>query len=262
MLLVTAKVLFSFITVHEIDKDKTNRNIAWKWDSHVSIFGIKFISLFIACLIVFLFILLPQNFLLIFTKFSYKWKFVSKYLKPHLDAYQAPLKIDKYYYFGIELSVRPILFAVSNITLNTVQRLTIYAAIWVAVSFYLCTLKPFKSTATAILYMSYVVNMGCLMLLVLYYDRDMNSTSYVILYKSLILIALVEFGCTVLYSLYKTHLNKITTVTTTKAKVVSVLIAIKKRIRTKHQDAVPILMQPVESYEQLQEELLTADPTK
>ena len=265
-LIATAKVLFSFKTVHEIDGNKTDKMLIWKWDSHVSILGIKFILLFIACLLVFLLILLPQNFLLIFTKFSYKWNFVSRYLKPYLDAYQAPFKISQYYYFGMELLTRPILFAVWNTTLQPFQLLTIYTGVWAIISFYLCICKPFKSTATAILHISYIINLGCLMLLFLYYSTDITNTSFAILHKTLILIGLTEFGCTVLYSLYKSLLYKLTMVSTIRAKVVSVLITLKGRlrIRIKHKDT-ELLMTPIPpaaSYEQLQEEMLTADPNK
>ena len=267
IVLVTAKVLFSFTTVHKVDGNKTDKMLIWQY-SHESILGIKFILLFIACLLVFLLILLPQNFLLIFTKFSYKWKFVSRYLKPYLDAYQAPFKISQYYYFGMELLTRPILFAVGNThaRLQSFQLVTIYAGVWVIISFYLCTFKPFKSTRTAILHISYIINLGCQILLFLYYSTDITNTSFAILHTTLILIALTEFGCTVLYSLYKSHLYKFTIVSTVRVKVSRVLITLKERLRRriKSKDA-ELLMTPIPSavrYEQLREEMLTADPSK
>ena len=266
ILLVTAKVLFSFTTVHEINGNKTDKMLIWKWDSRLSILEIKFILLFIACLLVFLLILLPQNFLLLFTKFSYKWKYVTRYLKPYLDAYQAPFKINQYYYFGIELLTRPFLFAVWNTRLQLFQLATIYAGVWVIISFYLCIFKPFKSTATALLYISYLINLGCLLLMFLYYNNDITNASYVILHKIFILIALTEFGCTVLYSLYKSHLYKLTTVSTARAKVSSVLITLKgrftRRIKSKDTEILMTSIPPAVSYEQLQEEMLTADPNK
>ena len=266
ILLVTAKVLFSFTTVHEIDRNKTDKMLIWKWDSCLSILEIKFILLFIACLLVFLLILLPQNFLLIFTKFSYKWKYVTRYLKPYLDAYQAPFKINQYYYFGIELLIHPIVFVVWNTRLQLFQLATIYASVWVIISFYLCTFKPFKSTATALLYISYIINLGCLLLMFLYYNNDITNASYVILHKIFILIALTEFGCTVLYSLYKSHLYKLTTVSTVRANISSVLITLKGRLRrrtkSKYAEFLMTPIPPAVSYEQLQEEMLTADPNK
>jgi len=215
-ILLIAQVLVSFTTIHEIDGNKTDEILIWYWESQESIFGVKFILLFTACLVALY--CCHRIFFLYLPSFSYKRKFVSKYLKPYLDACQAPLKINQYYYFGIELLVRPILFAVCITKLHHFQLLTIYASVWVIITFYLCTFKPFKSTATALLHMSYIVNLGFLMLLFLYYNNDITNTTYAILHKILILITLMEFGCTVFYSLYKSHLCKIKIVLTLKKK--------------------------------------------
>ena len=262
ILLVTTKVLFSFTTVQEIDGNKTERKSLWMWDTHVSVFGIKFISVFIVNLLVFLFILLPLNFLLVFTKLSYKCKFVSKYLKPYFDAYQAPFKINHYYYLGIELLIRPILFAISNAILLRYKTLAIYTIICIAILLYLCTYKPFRSTATTILYISYIANLESQAMLVLYYYAETTSTAFTIAYKILIIIALIEFGCTVFYCLYINHLYKIMTISTLKAKVCGVITTtLQRRFISKLKDTT-LTMEPVASYEQLQEELLTADPNK
>ena len=74
ILLVTVKVLFSFITVHEINGRKTYQKLIQMWDTQVSVFEIKFLLLFITCLVIFLIVLLPFNFLLVFTKISYRCK--------------------------------------------------------------------------------------------------------------------------------------------------------------------------------------------
>ena len=67
ILLVTAKVSFYYTTVNKLLKHKTEKKLLWMWDTNVSVFEIKYISLFVICLLVFTFILLPFNFLLVFT---------------------------------------------------------------------------------------------------------------------------------------------------------------------------------------------------
>ena len=261
MLQVTTKVLVSHTTIHEVDGNKTEKYLIWMYDSHIYIYGLQFILIFLTCLLVFVFILVPMNFVLIFTKFSYNCNFVSKYLKPYLDACQAPFKINYYYYFGIELLVRAILFVIHDVKVGVYQILTIYIGIWIVIIIYLCTFKPFRNTATAILYMSYILNIVFLVMLVMFYNMDTTNTSYIIVFSTLNIIALAEFGCTVLYYMYTNHLYKIMTVSTLKAKLACVIITFLRWSISKQKDT-ELQMIPFQRCEQLQEELLTVGPEK
>jgi len=209
ILLVTAKVLVSYTTIHEVHGNQTAQKLIWMYDSHISIYGFQFILIFFTCLVVFLTILVPMNFVLTFTKFSYKCNFISKYLKPYLDACHAPFKINHYYYFGIELLVRAILFAIHDVKIGIYQILITYIGIWIIILMYMCTFKPFKRTTTAILYISYILNIVCLVMLVMFYNVDTTNTSYVIIFSILNIIALTEFGCTVLYCVYTDHCTRL-----------------------------------------------------
>ena len=262
ILLVTITVLFYYTSVIEIDRNKTEKKLVWMWDTHVSAFEIKFILLFIVCLLVVVFILLPLNFLLLFTRLSYKCRLVSKYLKPFLDAYQAPLKVNHYYYFGIELLIRPVLFALNNGMLSVNETWAIYIIIWVMYLLYLSSFKPFRCNATRLLYISYTINLGCQVMLVAYYNANpANSTLFKNFYMTLAAIALVEFGCTVLYYLYISHLYKIAIISKFKTQVSMVMIKLRRRFASRSKDPA-LTMEQLTRYEQLQEELIVADPNK
>ena len=207
LLLATAKVLCSYRTVHSLPNNEDT--IIWIWDSSISLDGIKFLILLIFCLLIFFIIILPFNLLLLFTKFSYRFKFVAEYLKPFLDAYQAPLKNNCHYYFGIELLLRPIAFAIGNRILDSNKTIAIAALFCIVFLLYICIVKPFKNRANTVLYGSYLFNTTCLILLVLYFKVKVKMVSYEILYKSLFLIAFIQFGGTVFYYLYINHLHKI-----------------------------------------------------
>ena len=258
MLLVTAKVLFSYTTVHEIDGDDIKTRLSWSWDSSIPLFGKQFIPLFIISLVVLLIILLPLNFCLIFTKTSYRIKFVCDYLKPYLDAYQAPFKNNHYFYCGIELLVRPISFAIGYTMLDSYKTLAFYGFIIVIFLVYLCALKPFKSNITVVLYISYILNLGCQVLLVLYYNTDTTSTSYAVVFNTILIIALLEFGGTVFYYLYKSHLYKIRKVSVSVAKITMLMHKLQRKCQGNRKKTVSV-MRPATNFEQLREELLFSD---
>jgi len=258
ILLVTAKILFSYATLHQIDGDNIKTRLIWLWDSSIPLFGKQFIPLFIVSLLVLLTILLPLNFCLFFTKTSYRIKFVSDYFKPYLDAYQAPFKDNRYYYFGIELLIRPILFAIGNGTLDPHKTMSLYILICGSLSTYLCVFKPFKSSATAILYISFIFNLGFKTMLFLYFDKKTTSIPYAILFNTLVVIALTEFGCIIIYYLYTSHLYQYEYVSISLAKFTRLMKNVQKTFLYKSKDNAPIMMQ-APSCEHLREELLTAE---
>ena len=258
LLLATAKVLCSYRTVHSLpDNDWT---IIWIWDSSIPLVGIEFLVLLIFCLLVFFIIILPFNLLLLFTKFSYRFNFVAEYLKPFLDAYQAPLKNNYHYYLGIELLLRPIAFAVGNRILDTYKTIAIAALLCIVFLLYICIVKPFKSRANTFLYASYLFNATCLVLLVLFFNIKPKNVSYVILYKSLFFIAFVQFGGTVFYYLYINHLHKIKHLKSCFEKTSNCVLKYWNKYYYNKKKSTPNAL-PLENFEQLQEELLIVDPT-
>ena len=254
LLLVTIKVLFSFTNIYSLP-DNT-KMVIWKWDSSIPLFGLRFSILFVVCLIVFIFILIPPILLLIFTKHFYRFKFVVKYLKPYLDAFQAPFKDNCRYYPGMELIIRGILFVVGNRVFGNHKTRALVNLVCVLLLVYLCTFRPFKSTSNMVLYISFNMNIQCIIVLIMYLNHDYTS-SYMVFLSILILIAIVEFGGIILYCIYINYLYKIKPLQYLMMKVNHVTNKFKrrsKRTATQHECA------SLDNYEQYQEELLAMDP--
>ena len=257
LLLTTVKVLCSYRTIHSLPDNETM--IIWIWDSTIPILSIKFLVLLIVCLLVFFILIMPFNLLLLFTKFSYRLKFVAEYLKPYLDAYQAPFKNNCYYYFGVELLLRPIAFAIGNRILDSYKTLAIVTLLCVLLLLYTSIVKPFKSKINTFLYVSYLFNSTCLVLLVAYFNFKLKSVSYEIVHDCLILIAFIQFGSTVFYYLYINHLHKVRQLEKCFKKAgICLLRCWNKCAYSKNKIASNPL--PLEDYVQLQEELLMIDP--
>ena len=205
LLMATTKVLFSYKTVYRLNDN--SKHIIWMWDSSLPLISVKFAFLFLAGLIVLLFILVPLNFLLLFTKCSYRLKFVSKYLKPFLDTYQAPLKDNCHYFLGLEFIIRCVLFIFGNRILDFYETLAVLTLINVAFLIYLCTFKPFKSTINTMLYVSFACNTQCVVIL-LTFTNFAASNLYHIIFYLLVSIAILEFGGIILYCIYINHIQK------------------------------------------------------
>ena len=253
LLLVTARVLFSYTTVYTLPDN--HGNVIWTWDSSVPLFGIKFSILFVVCLILFSCVLLPFNLLMLFTKFAYRFRIIALYIKPYLDAYQASFKDNCSYFFGIELILRPMYFVIGNRILDAYKTLAVNILIFTLFMIYLCTIKPFKTTANTVVYTSYILNAGSLVLLVTYFDYDTEATSYVVLYDILLFTALAEFGIIILYYCYINYLYRVKRISKMGEAITKLILYCKNSIKGSKQINV-IQLEPLENYEQYQEELL------
>ena len=141
ILRIVCTVLFSYSTITHLPSKHTT--LVWSVDANVPLFGVRFISLFIVCLILFL-ILVPFNVILLFTRTLSRFRLINKF-KPLLDAYQGPYK-DKYYFWtGIQLLIRAVFFGISSLDRNinlivSAILLTVYCGIY-------GIFRPFKSKA-------------------------------------------------------------------------------------------------------------------
>ena len=100
-------VLFSYSTITHLPSG--HKQIVWSIDASIPLFGIKFTILFITCLVFFL-ILIPFNIILLFTKCSLQYRIVNRF-KPLLDASQGSYKDRYYYWAGVQITMRSVLFA-------------------------------------------------------------------------------------------------------------------------------------------------------
>ena len=113
----------------------------WSVDANVPLFGVRFTILFIVCLIFFL-ILVPFNVILLFTRTLSRFRFINRF-KPLLDAYQGPYKIKFYYWTGLQLLIRVVLFGMSSLDrkINIAVSIIIFGTI-IAI---LGMVQPFKT---------------------------------------------------------------------------------------------------------------------
>ena len=138
ILRTVSSVLFSYSTITSLPNKTTT--LVWSVDANVARFGIKFIALFVVCLILFL-ILIPFNITLLFTRTLMRYRIVN-YFKPLLDVYQAPYNINCYYWVGLHLLTKTLFYALS--ALDESSNLTISAVMLYAIGNYAGYLRPFK----------------------------------------------------------------------------------------------------------------------
>ena len=127
ILRIVSSVLFFYSTITHLPSKHTT--LVWSVDANVPLFRVKFTILFIVCLILFL-ILVPFNVILLFTRTLSRFRFINKF-KPLLDAYQGPYKIKFYYWTGLQLGIRAVLFGISSLnrTINIAISIVIFGMI-------------------------------------------------------------------------------------------------------------------------------------
>ena len=138
VLIIVCNVLFRYSTISHLSSNKTE--LVWSISTATPIFKLKFLALFIVCLILFL-ILLFFNFILVFTRTLSFLNLITKF-KPILDTYFGIYKDRTYYWTGLLLLVRPIIYVLPAIDKD--MSLVIISA---ALGGLLClhaALQPFK----------------------------------------------------------------------------------------------------------------------
>ena len=109
ILRIVCRVLFRYKTVTHLPSN--HAKLVWLVNTNIPLFGIKFMFLFIVCIILFS-ILLPFNVILLFTRTLSRFKFITSF-KPLLDPYFAPYKDKAFYWTGLLLLIRTMILALS-----------------------------------------------------------------------------------------------------------------------------------------------------
>jgi len=108
ILRVVCNVLFWYTKVTCLPSNKSE--LKWLADTTAHVFGVKFLMLFLVCLILLL-LLLPFNVVLLFARSKLLSKIKSIHtFKPLLDAYFAPYKDKHFYWSGLLLLIRVVVF--------------------------------------------------------------------------------------------------------------------------------------------------------
>ena len=134
ILCTTSSVLFTYSSISHLPSKHTR--IVWSLDANVPLFEVKFILLFILCIVLFSLLILFMTILLC-TKALIKFR----RLYNILDSYQRPYK--SYYWFGLQLLMRIIFLYISR--LNEKTNITISIIILSIVNAVQGLQRPFKN---------------------------------------------------------------------------------------------------------------------
>ena len=200
ILLIVSSVLFSYSTVTSLPSKHTT--LVWSVDANVPLFNVKFIIFFIVCFILFL-ILVPFNIILLFTRTLSRFTMITKF-KPLLDAYQEPYKDKMYYWCGLQLVLRVILFAVSSLDRNI--NLIIGIVLFILIEGIHGAVRPFKNKIKS--HNEQIFNMNILILFaVTQYSQD---TTNMIVVNVMIGLAMAHFSLIIIYHIVTYGLHRVT----------------------------------------------------
>jgi len=139
ILLIVCNVSFQYSVITHLPSNKTE--LVWSVSTTPPLFGMKFLALFIVCIIIF-FILFPFNIILLFTRKLSHFKLVTK-LKPLLDTYFSAYKDKAFYWTGLLLAIRVIVYI-----LSVFDKDISFITINILLASHLCLhgiMQPFKS---------------------------------------------------------------------------------------------------------------------
>ena len=109
VLRIVCRVLFWYFTLTHLPSNQVK--VVWSIGTDIPLFGLKFMLLFVLCVILFL-IFLYFNVILLFTRKLSRFKCITSF-KPLLDAYFAPYKDKTFYWTGLLLLIRTFVLGLS-----------------------------------------------------------------------------------------------------------------------------------------------------
>ena len=115
VLLTVSNVLFSYTSITHLPSNHTT--LVWSVDTSVPLFGVKFVVLFITSCVLFL-LLIAFTVILTCSTILVRFRFL-KYFNPLLDAFQSPFKKRFYYWPGLHLLLRMMLWGLSFLNKDT-----------------------------------------------------------------------------------------------------------------------------------------------
>ena len=139
ILICVCNVLFRYSTITHLPSNKTE--LVWSISPITPLFGVKFLALFIVCIILFL-ILLPFNLVLLFTRTLSCLRLITTF-KPILDTYFGPYMDGAYYWTGLLLLFRGIVYVL--LVIDEDLRLVVISVLFGGLVYLHAAVKPFKS---------------------------------------------------------------------------------------------------------------------
>ena len=183
ILSTVSSVLFYYSTITHLPSEHTT--LVWAVDANVPLFGMKYTTLFIMCLILFI-ILLPFNAILCFTKTAMRLRLVNHF-KPLIDAYQGPYKYKYYYWTGLQLVIRAVFFGLSTLGRNI--NLTTGIILLAVIIIIQRSLNPFKDCYKNVYEIGFIFNLLTIYALSYgHYDIPINTMITMVALQFLVII--------------------------------------------------------------------------
>ena len=191
ILRMVCSVVFTYIKLTELPNLETT--IVWSVDANVALYGIKFIVLFITCVIIF-FILTPFSVVLTFTRQLSRFNII-QYFKPLLDAFHGPYKTEYYFWAGLQIFMRVAFFGLSALQKNV--NLTLGITLLVTAGYFHGLFSVYKSN-----YKNYNELLILLNIVALFSVRTQYSSSMDVV-NSLIGLAAIQFSFIITYHIVR-----------------------------------------------------------
>ena len=186
-------VLFYNVGITHLPSGRIER--VWEVDANVEYFGLKFTILFIVSLIIFLLIVIPFTFVMLFTKTFLQFKYVSHF-KPMLDAYQSPFANPFRFWLGYRLLIRAFLFSIS--ALDTQNVLLINSITLSGLAIMQGYFRPFNNFYCNLWDLSFLLNLATLFVVSLYFGEAND-----IMVTILVGISFISFGALIVHHVIK-----------------------------------------------------------
>ena len=206
-------VLFSYSTI--IHLPSGHQQIVWSIDASVPLFGLKFTILFITCLVLFL-LLIPFNMTLLFTRYLFQFRIINHF-KPILDAFQGSYKDRYYYWVGVHMTMRSLLFAMYAFQANL--KLIMSTMLLIIFSIYSGYIHPHKNKLVNIQELLLLLNLTIMYAVSYQYSKSVFS----IVTNIMISLAFIQFCIIALYHFltYTCHYNIVIALQTLRQKLLN-----------------------------------------
>ena len=204
---VVSALEFSILVYAKYPTPSTT-SVIWSVDGNVTYFGFPHILLFLAGLVILLFLWLPYTLLLLLMQWLRKashFRLLSWVMRYHpiYDAYFAPLKHKHHYWFGVLLLARGLLLVTfaSTFGISGSINLLFLLVLSVVLLLYMTLVQLYRSKAVLLLQSTYLANLVLLSGFFFFtYTQSNRSTLQVAAIGLSITFALLQFCCTVLYT--------------------------------------------------------------
>ena len=185
--------VFLYTTITSLPSKDSH--IVWSLDPAIPILGWKFMLLIIVCLLLFLFLLI-LNAVLLFTKPLMRFKMINRF-KPIIDAFQGPFKHHCYYWIGLHLLIRNIMFLLSALLKDL--SIAIGCIIIITISVVHGYIQPYKSSMINFQESLLLYNYSILCVLLLLNDDEFYS---VIVLNVMVGLSMVHFLIIIAYHVF------------------------------------------------------------